>query len=208
MCDSDLLWSRPLRVRVLVVVVGLIVFSASCGGGDSGSGVFDAGSDAPTAEPTDESGGNDADPERSAATPAGFDFPQGAPEEAGGVDGLIPELSAIPLPDTPVVFSRGFAYTADQDPRQTAGQRLHFTSEAEAIAVFYLRELPVAGFVLVAGIGEGITDPADVAGELRKRERVTILFNDPAGIPGRLIIQPSPWSASLMVIALSRSGTR
>jgi hypothetical protein len=91
------------------------------------------------------------------------------------VDGLIPELSAVPVPDG-AGFVTGTAYTAAQDPRQTAVQDVYVAGSVADAAAFYQAALPGAGFQ--------VTDT-------EQGQQSIISFVDPDGYEGELIISPS-----------------
>jgi len=110
-------------------------------------------------------------------------------------DGLIPELSRIPLPSSPAVFEMGTAYTASQDPRETAVQSVHFTVSPRELLGNYLSSLPAAGFTIRTSV-----DAFDEASQ------AYIEFIDPDGLPGRIFFRPGAWSESQMRINLYQSG--
>lgn len=111
-------------------------------------------------------------------------------------DGLIPELTGIPLPEGPVVFEVGVAHSADIDPRETAIQTVHFTISPQELLGFYLTTLPSAGFKVKSSVDA-----------FAEASRAIIEFTDASGIPGRLFFRPGAWSESQMNINLFRSGT-
>lgn len=130
-------------------------------------------------------------PEKS-RTPAGFKVHKFVPL----ADGLIPELTGIPLPEGPVVFEVGSAHSADIDPRETAIQTVHFTIPPQELLDFYLTALPTAGFEI-----KGSVDA------FAEASRAHIEFTETSGKPGRLFFRPGAWSESQMRINLYRRGT-
>ena len=125
-------------------------------------------------------------------TPAGFNVHKAVKL----ADGLIPELTGIPLPEGPVVFEVGVAHSADIDPRETAIQTVHFTISPQELLGFYLTTLPSAGFKVKSSLDA-----------FAEASRAIIEFTDANGIPGRLFFRPGAWSESQMNINLFRSGT-
>jgi hypothetical protein len=91
-------------------------------------------------------------------------------------DGLMPELAAVPVPDG-AGFLGGTAYTAAQDPRQTAVQDVYVEASVADATAFYAQALPGAGFK-VTGTEVGTTETA-------------ISFVDPDGYEGEILIKPS-----------------
>lgn len=126
-------------------------------------------------------------------TPVGFNVH----EAVKLADGLIPELTGIPLPEGPVVFEVGSAHSADIDPRETAIQTVHFTISPQELLDFYLTAFPSAGFKVESSLDA-----------FAEASRAIIEFTDANGIPGRLFFRPGVWSESQMSINLYRSGTR
>ena len=148
------------RAMATVLVIGAVV--AGCGGG-GGSGA------ATNAAPASNGG-------QVPAATAGGDGAQGM-DQIGltVVDRLIPELSAVPVPDG-AGFVTGTAYTVDQDPRQTAVQDVYVDRSVADAAAFYQDALPGAGFQ--------VTDT-------EQGQQAIISFVDPEGYEGELIISPS-----------------
>jgi hypothetical protein len=130
------------RARATAVAGALAVAAlAGCGDDDQSS-----------AGPVGGDGAADIDDAASGETEQGSaagDAPGGL-DELGlqTTDGLIPELSAVPLPEGGG-YVAGSAATEAQDPRQTAMQRVYFDLSVEELATFLERELPEAGFVIV-----------------------------------------------------------
>jgi len=122
-------------------------------------------------------------------TPEGFNVHEGVRL----AEGLITELSGIPLPDGSVVFEVGVAYNANQDPRQTAIQTVHFTLTPQALLAFYLTALPAEGFEVKSSVDA-----------FEQASRAVIEFTSPEGVPGRLFFNPGAWSNSQMRINLYR----
>jgi len=100
------------------------------------------------------------------------------------VDGLIPELADLPLPGV-AAFSAGAAFTAAQDPRETAGQIIFFLEPRADVAKFYLEELPRQGYTISGqpGTVEQVDEMVDAG-----FENFTLQFDGPDGIPLQLNI--------------------
>lgn len=169
------------RWLATAAMAGLLVL-AGCSGGEG---------DTPEQSVVHDDTGAVKTPENS-RTPAGFNVHEGV--RLG--DGLIPELTGIPLPEGPVVFEVGVAHSADIDPRETAIQTVHFTISPQELLGFYLTTLPSAGFKVKSSVDA-----------FAEASRAIIEFTDANGIPGRLFFRPGAWSESQMSINLFRSGT-
>ena len=172
------------RWLATATVAGLLVL-AGCGSERDSSGTVGE----QLAVQNDSGMVNTPEPPR---TPAGFNVHEAVPL----ADGLIPELSGIPLPEGPVVFEGGSAHSADIDPRETAIQTVHFTIPPQELLDFYLTALPLAGFKVISSLDA-----------FAEASRANIEFTDANGIPGRLFFRPGAWSKSQMRINLYRSGT-
>lgn len=182
----------------MIGIFALVAALAACGGTETGDPDTDGGLSGVTSPDTDDGSGSGEETEPGSS--GAFDLPEGMVLS----DGLIPELSHIPLPGGEVAFEAGSAHTVEQDPRETAVQAAHLEASVQEAAEFYLEALPAAGFELDDGAGAGITDPSDIQPE----QNVMILFNDPDGVPGQLRISPGAFSPSFVNINLFRSGTR
>ena len=69
--------------------------------------------------------------------------------------------------------------------------------------MFYLDELPAAGYEIVSDAG-GLADKSEiVAGG-----QAIIMFNDPDGLPGQVVIGPGSVAESQLNVNVYRSGTR
>lgn len=185
-----------MAMRRIAVLAGVVAATAVGCGGDDGTdeqiveGVEDAVGDAGDAGDTDAADAVEA--------PDGMEL-DGLPL----VDGLIPELAGLPVPDG-TAFQPGDAYDEDVDPRATAVQMLFFPSPPHEVAAFYLDELPAAGYPLDSGGGGAITDPAEIVPD----EPVVIWFTTPDGHPGQLVISPSFLAPAQMNVNVYRSGVR
>jgi hypothetical protein len=189
--------SAQLTVRALVAIA-LTLALAACGGDDDSTdapSAIDDASDVASGD-ADESGGEASD---SNAAPTGFDLPDDLPL----ADGLIPELATIPVPEG-VAFGVGSAYTADQDPRETAIQQVFFTIPADEVAAYYLDELPAEGFTLESG-GGSISDQSEI---VVADQQYMIRFTTPDGLPGQVFVQAGLLSPAQININVYRSGTR
>ncbi len=129
-----------------------------------------------------EGGGTSGDGSGSSSgADGGGEIPAGAPAgmaELGGVlfaEGLIPELSAVPMPEGGG-YLQGTAYTELQDPLQRAIQTIYFDQSVDEVAAFFEDELPGAGFTI-----EG----TDSSGDGQFAE---VRFTDPDGRSGKLLI--------------------
>jgi hypothetical protein len=172
------------------VVVSICLIGTACGGDGAGGAENEPGA-VPSTANTAVSGESSEQP-----ASGGIDLPEGFPT----ADALIPELVGLPVPDG-AVFGVGSANDENVDPRQTAVQQIFFAIPAEEVAAFYLDELPAAGYEIVAG---GLSDKSEiVAGG-----QAVIMFNDPDGLPGQVIIGPGSVAESQLNVNVFRSGTR
>jgi len=127
--------------KLLAALACVVALAASCGGDDGA--VSPGGSDSAAAQLQADS--TEADSPAN-GVPAGF---EGLPENVY-VDGFIPELAHLPVP-SPAAFVAGRAFTADEDPRETAVQIVYFLGEPSSVIEFYLSELDDAGYVAESG---------------------------------------------------------
>ena len=175
--------------RCLAVLACAAITTGACGGGDEPA----------DADPADVGIAADADDATGpAGAPPGF---EGLADGLELVDGLIPELADLPVPDD-VAFMAGQAYTAEQDPRETAVQRVFFLLEPREVAEFYLTELTDDGYTVSASAVRTI-DPTMDEALAQVRERwdeveamgqgfsVQLQLDGPDGIPLNLNIGPS-----------------
>jgi hypothetical protein len=92
-------------------------------------------------------------------------------------DGLIPELAAVPLPESADQFGLGSA--DPNDSRRSARQNVYFLEGPVELAEFYEVALPGAGFEVTDSEGGGgfhtfeIIDPDGHSGTLRIRSAAT-----------------------------------
>ena len=166
-------------------IAGLLVL-AGCGDGDGDTASANNGSS------VIQDNNSRVEPPENARMPAGFNVHKGVRL----ADGLIPELSGIPLPEGPAVFEVGVAHNADQDPRETAIQTVHFTISPQELLSFYVKSLHTAGFIIKSSVDA-----------FAEASRAHIEFTDADGIPGRLFFSTGAWSESQMGINLYRSST-
>ncbi len=141
------------------------LITAGCGGGAA------TGTDPSAAVQQDATGANPgAGAGGTGQGPAGMD-------EVGllVVEELMPELAAVPTPEG-AGFVTGTAYTADQDPRQTATQDAYTDLTVSDATAFYQDALPAAAFAITR-IDQGT--------------EVIISIVDPDGHEGDIDIAPS-----------------
>jgi hypothetical protein len=191
---------------VALVLVSLVVSLGVACGSDNDADTDNAGADdaSDVVADGDEDEGGQPDGDGGATdVPEGFDVPEALPL----ADGLIPELAAIPVPDGDIVYERGSANTEEMDPRQTAVQQLHFTMPVVDVATFYLQALPDAGFEIEGGEGS-VTEPEEIPDALEFSPQLVIMFVDPDGNPGNLLISPGAFAEAQMNINVFRGGVR
>ena len=190
--------------RVLVALTCVVALVASCGGADDESNT--PGTDDSVEVSPAESAAAEGTTADSAGTglPAGF---EGLPEGVTYASELIPELADLPLL-TPAAFSQGQAFTADEDPRETAVQMVDFLAEPGVVTEFYLAELSGAGYVAESdSFPKTVAELQELADEGIMESR--LVFTSPEGIPLQLIIRPIETDGmSVMNVNRFLSGTR
>jgi len=184
--------------KMVVALTCVVLLAASCGGDD---GAFAPGAgDSVAAQVQADSAESDSPGN---GLPAGF---EGLPESVY-VDGFIPELAHLPVAPS-AVFAAGQAYTADQDPRETAVQLVYFLGEPSSVIEFYLDELATAGYVAESdSFPQTVSEIQELADQGINEAR--LIFKGPDGIPLQLTIRPSfTDGVSQMNVNLYRSGSR
>ena len=111
------------------------------------------------------------------------------PEGIPTVDGLIPELAAVPVPDG-AVFGTGAVYP------DRAGQDIYLDTSVGDTARFYLEALPAAGFEISSN---GTVQSEDQVLEFAS---MTISFLDPDGNNGDLIIREGAFAPTQMGVQI------
>ncbi len=190
--------------RVLVALTCVVALAASCGGADDGPSA--PGRDDSVEVSPAESARAEGTSEDSASNglPAGF---EGLPEGVTYASEFIPELADLPLPAS-AAFSQGQAFTADEDPRETAVQRVYFLAEPSVVTEFYLAELSGSGYMAESdSFPKTVAELQELADEGILESR--LVFTSPDGIPLQLTIRPSGIDGvSLMNVNRFISGTR
>jgi hypothetical protein len=173
--------NRTLGPAAIALAI-LCLITAGCGGGVA------TGTDQSAAVQQGATGANPGVGQRGTGQgPAGMDG-VGLPV----VEELMPELAAVPTPEG-AGFVTGTAYTADQDPRQTAIQDAYTDLTVSDATAFYQDALPAAAFAITR-IDQGT--------------EVIISIVDPDGHEGDIDIAPSaPGPPTRIHIQLYRART-
>ena len=163
--------------RTIVALFLVAVILSACGASTGSTAVS---SDTSTTASTEDVGESNGESSGSVQAPPGFED-----LNAGQLaDGLIPELADIPLPSV-AAFGPGAAFSADQDPRETALQMAFFLEAPADIAKFYIEELPRQGYTISGqpGTVEQV-DEMVAAGSAS----FALQFDGPDGVPLQLNI--------------------
>jgi len=187
------------KFRARWAIAALAVFSVVAAGcGDD----FDATSTGTDSELTDDDGNQDGQADTtesggssSSPLPDGFDFGDDFPTASS----LIDELADLPMP-AGAVFGVGSANTARQDPRETAVQQVYFDLSVVEAFVFFIDELPKAGFTIIEN---GTWTEAEVA---EFGQAVIVFERD--GIPAQFVMAPGTDATSSININMFMSGDR
>lgn len=185
------------NTRLLAGLLSLVLFMSACAGSTA----------LPSTESSQESSQEStAEVDSASSTDDGITrFP--GHEGQVLVSGLIPELADLPVPDV-AAFHTGGAFDANQDPRETATQRVDFLLEPAEVAAFYFDALAAQGYTAVANNQPGSVEQLAELVEAGA-ESFTLDFDGPDGIPLRLIIDPGNTGGNTtMNINRFRSGTR
>lgn len=170
--------------RMLAGLLGFTLFASACGG-SAATAVADAIAASEASSESSQDSAPAVDPESASGDVTRWPGHEGIEL----VSELIPELADLPMPDV-AAFHYGSAYTARQDPRETAIQRVDFLLEPAEVAMFFVEQLTAQGYTITNGSVD--TAEAKIAETTEAGfASFQLSFEGPDGVPLNLSIDPA-----------------